>query len=1025
MTYAQEKIERFQKRFQKEYGMGHFYFACHAAFPIGFSVDFLYQLWANFKDKLGAERDLERLVVSDLLHSGLCRRADKLIFEMELEVRNYLLKILKNKYGEDRLLALAQFLYQYVEQNITDDYYRGYRDTQKWVALATIRPHLAGEQLAGYFGQQISKDNKAEVSRLDGLFEALNSQDNSFSSLRAFSKGIKANLRGENAETLQNTFNQVIRIKENLVGRAEGLRIPLPKNLQQENLQFQKELENEQELEVHREIQKVKNGRSTELVLSGLGLNSIPEEVFSLKQLTVLDVYDNEITAIPALISSLENLEKLLISKNQISDFTASLGQLQKLKVLKADDNQLEEIPEVIYQLKALEDLSLENNQIDVLPFELGQLESLRLLDLRGNPILNVEEGIRLKFSKGTLMRLLNSIRTSNTEKAVMLLFAPEEEVKAIVSTLNPLINSGQLQIEYPKELTPAAFFKACRTYANQLQVVHFSYNNTDRDFRFPLAKLQSSILGKTFQRLLGKIERLPFCFLNANIKKENTTSLLEGVVEACLVRDGEDGFLPVPQDAAVQFYATLVKGDTLKEAFDQTLGKQEQYVQNVGSRTPFTSGDTTYNLYAKEDKAAYLDWKLVSPEESNGASSLEEEIPLIVLSFPDSKASFSSVNREFKALRNQFDPFVKKGALAVKYITYTTPRGILSELDRIKDQVSGFHFMSGPDNSIFREVGEELSTLLGSMSQLKYVFLSGCGNTSMIRGLLTTGAGAIVSTNRRLSSDSSYEFARRFYQVLLDGGSVRNAMESLDKYFQSIKSEVPYGGILGNVPVYSEKPEEVPWAIYVQFEELMDWQLLKKGALQAGKAIHVYNNFKSYSKIEGESEEQAIDRVFTSYDFGGKLTFRKLFAMKELEGDSEDILFLHFSDFERGGNEYILEIVQKMPHLKFIFLNGNQTDFFVRELFAVGVPVVIASDYSIEEKDTSFFAKTFYEALIREESIERALEAVQTEMHTQSLSSKSASFSRFPYRLHINPNNAGAERWSLKAFLQRGTIAP
>ena len=261
---VKKKVEHFRRRFQRWYGDGHFFFACHAAFPIAFSVDMLYQLWANFmnipESAVDAaqspfrkkSRSVDRLAVSDLLQSGLCRRTDIALFEMETGVRAYLLEELRRYFPEERQDDLARFTFQYADRRIDDPYYRGFRDTQRWVALARLAPEKAGEQLAAYYNVVVRSGNSAEIIRLDGLLEAMRMMDARFADLREFSRGVRAGITGkaetEKQEVIQEAFRKVLRIHPGLADRAGGIRVNLSGALRKETLSFGAEISDESQL---------------------------------------------------------------------------------------------------------------------------------------------------------------------------------------------------------------------------------------------------------------------------------------------------------------------------------------------------------------------------------------------------------------------------------------------------------------------------------------------------------------------------------------------------------------------------------------------------------------------------------------------------------------------------------------------------------------------------------------------------------------------------------------------------------
>ena len=99
------------------------------------------------------------------------------------------------------------------------------------------------------------------------------------------------------------------------------------------------------------------------LDLSGQGLESVPMYVFDQRNLSRLDLSNNQLTgALQAEVRHLSNLQILDLSSNQFTGVPAEVGQLNKL-----------------------EELNLSNNELTGLPHELANLKNLKTLDLRGN----------------------------------------------------------------------------------------------------------------------------------------------------------------------------------------------------------------------------------------------------------------------------------------------------------------------------------------------------------------------------------------------------------------------------------------------------------------------------------------------------------------------------------------------------------------------------------------------------------------------------------------------------------------
>ncbi|MGB7444606.1 MAG: TGS domain-containing protein [Coleofasciculaceae cyanobacterium] len=191
MRVAVERIVGFAKQFDEV----HLYLACHAAFPLVLTPDLLYQIWANFVP------EAPWTGVARVLLSRLCRQVGYEMYEMDIPVRNLLLKELKEQFGQERFDELAEFLLDYVAQRLTEDDpdTQDLREAQEWTALAYKKPSEVARELAEELAFQLNQEDTTEVFRMTSLVETFAEplKEAGFEPLLIYTNGVTSFVRGD------------------------------------------------------------------------------------------------------------------------------------------------------------------------------------------------------------------------------------------------------------------------------------------------------------------------------------------------------------------------------------------------------------------------------------------------------------------------------------------------------------------------------------------------------------------------------------------------------------------------------------------------------------------------------------------------------------------------------------------------------------------------------------------------------------------------------------------------------------
>jgi Leucine-rich repeat (LRR) protein len=131
--------------------------------------------------------------------------------------------------------------------------------------------------------------------------------------------------------------------------------------------------------------------RATSVKIRGKNLTRIPEFVFNMPNLEVLNLSDNRIESIPEKIGKLKNLQELTMNYNALRSLPSSMGSLTKLELLSLYNNELTTLPSSMEKLKNLSSMYLTNNKLTSIP---ALPPKLTLLDLKVNSLTSVPEAI-------------------------------------------------------------------------------------------------------------------------------------------------------------------------------------------------------------------------------------------------------------------------------------------------------------------------------------------------------------------------------------------------------------------------------------------------------------------------------------------------------------------------------------------------------------------------------------------------------------------------------------------------------
>jgi Leucine-rich repeat (LRR) protein len=132
-------------------------------------------------------------------------------------------------------------------------------------------------------------------------------------------------------------------------------------------------------------------------------LAALPEEVATLPDLQVLGLNGNRLSALPPGLWQ-TNIKELFLAENPLKRLPPDIGHLASLEKLYLGDTQLRALPKEIGNLKKLKALHVPSNRLSALPKEIAELKALEVLNLSGNRLSILIEEI----SELSRLRTLN-----------------------------------------------------------------------------------------------------------------------------------------------------------------------------------------------------------------------------------------------------------------------------------------------------------------------------------------------------------------------------------------------------------------------------------------------------------------------------------------------------------------------------------------------------------------------------------------------------------------------------------------
>ncbi|GAA5024030.1 hypothetical protein GCM10011506_07300 [Marivirga lumbricoides] len=151
----------------------------------------------------------------------------------------------------------------------------------------------------------------------------------------------------------------------------------------------------------------ISEGRVTELIISTVYINKIPNRIKELSELKSLTIVGTRLEELPVEVCYLEKLEALTLNDNNLSSIPAEIKNLKLVKRLHLQENNLDELPVEIGQMSKLQWLDVHDNYITALPVEIADIPNLLILNIKNNPLTSIPQVICDKKSEINNLRVV------------------------------------------------------------------------------------------------------------------------------------------------------------------------------------------------------------------------------------------------------------------------------------------------------------------------------------------------------------------------------------------------------------------------------------------------------------------------------------------------------------------------------------------------------------------------------------------------------------------------------------------
>jgi len=212
---------------------------------------------------------------------------------------------------------------------------------------------------------------------------------------------------------------------------------------------------------------------------------------------------------------------------------------------------------------------------------------------------------------------------------------------------------------------------------------------------------------------------------------------------------------------------------------------------------------------------------------------------PVIFLAFAnDADAHLELLKAESKNVFSALRDLDRQNFVKVHREESADVADFFDTVSSFKDQLAIFHYGGHADGMTLRMEGGAahaggIAGLLGEQTNLKLVFLNGCGTRPQVETLLAAGVKAVIATSVPIRDDKATEFAARFYQALASRRTIGQAFALAQAFLQTKSGDVREIGIVKlrgvDMGQAAAAGDAIPWGLYIKEEheaEALNWKL-------------------------------------------------------------------------------------------------------------------------------------------------------------------------------------------------------